>query len=47
VHVHPRDEEQKRKLKALGYRVVEIWPDRPDDGLHDLAQRLDRPELMQ
>ncbi|MBK9138901.1 MAG: DEAD/DEAH box helicase [Verrucomicrobia bacterium] len=46
-HVQHRDEDQKRRLKALGYRVVEIWPDHLDDGLRDLAQRLDRPELTQ
>jgi hypothetical protein len=45
-HVHHRDEDQKRRLKGLGYRVVEIWPDHVDDGLRDLAQRLDRPDLM-
>ncbi|MCX7824272.1 MAG: DEAD/DEAH box helicase [Verrucomicrobiae bacterium] len=44
-HLQHRDEDQKRRLKALGYRVVEIWPDHLDDGLRDLAQRLDRPDL--
>ncbi len=46
-HVHHRDEDQKRRLKALGYRIVEIWPERLDEGLRDLPQRLDRPDLMQ
>ena len=44
-NVHHRDEEQKRHLKAPGSRVVQICPDHPDDGLRDLTQRLDRPDL--
>jgi hypothetical protein len=36
------DDEQKHRLPH-----VEIWPDRLDDGLRDLAQRLDRPDLIQ
>jgi superfamily II DNA/RNA helicase len=46
AHVQHRDEDQKRRLKALGYRVVEICPDHLEDGLRDLAHRLDRPDLI-
>jgi hypothetical protein len=41
-----RDEDQERQLKRRGYRIVKIWPDRMEEGLKDLAQRLGRPELM-
>ena len=46
AHVAARDAEQKRKLKVLSYRVVEIWPERLAEGLRDLAERLGRPDLM-
>src|SRR5262249_33108266 len=45
-HVQARDAEQRRKLKALGYRIVEIWSDSPEGGLNELAQRLDRVDLV-
>jgi hypothetical protein len=32
---------------AQGLELVEIWPDHLDDGLRDLARRLDRPDLTQ
>lgn len=45
-HVERRDAEQGRRLRALGYRVVTIWPERHEEGLRDLAKRLDRPDLL-
>ena len=45
-HVAKRDAAQKKTLKGLGYRVVEIWPEKQDEGLKDLAQKLERPDLM-
>jgi len=39
-HIRARDEDKRRQLKALGYRIVEIWPERMDDGLNGLAQKL-------
>jgi len=45
-HVQARDAEQKPKLKALGYRIVEIWSDSAGEGLNELAQRLDRVDLV-
>jgi len=45
-HIQARDAEQKPKLKALGYRVVEIWSHRCEEGLNELAQRLDRVDLV-
>jgi very-short-patch-repair endonuclease len=45
-HVQARDAEQKRKLKALGYRIVEIWSDNPEEGMAALAQWLGRMDLV-
>ncbi len=45
-HVRQRDAAQEQRLRALGYRVVTIWPERLEEGLRDLAERLRRPELM-
>ncbi len=37
--------ELEQRLNALGYRVVQIWPERMAEGLRDLALRLDRADL--
>lgn len=44
-HVQKRDDQQEKRLKAAGYRVVEIWPETLAKGLRDLARKLDRPDL--
>jgi hypothetical protein len=36
-HVQARDGAQKPKLKALGYRIIEIWSHRSEEGLNELA----------
>jgi hypothetical protein len=45
-HMHQRDAEQERRLRALGYRLATIWPERLAEGLRDLAERLGRPDLV-
>lgn len=45
-HVSKKDATQAKRLKALGYRVVEIWPEKLAAGLRDLAKRLGRPDLV-
>ncbi len=45
-HVQRRDDELERRLRALGYRVVILWPERIEQGLRDLAERLDRSDLL-
>ncbi len=45
-HVASRDAELEKRLKAIGYRVVQIWPERMGEGLRDLALRLKRPDLV-
>lgn len=44
-HIKKKDAQQARRMKALGYRVVDIWPEKLAAGLRDLARRLDRPDL--
>jgi len=45
-HVQRRDAEKERQLRALGYRVVSIWPERMEEGLRELAERFQRPDLL-
>ncbi len=45
-HVQRRDADQETRLRAAGFRVVTIWPERLEEGLRDLAARLHRPELV-
>ncbi|GIW72681.1 MAG: hypothetical protein KatS3mg102_2223 [Planctomycetota bacterium] len=45
-HVRRRDAELERRLRSLGYRVVTVWPERLEEGLGELAERLQRPELL-
>jgi SOS-response transcriptional repressor LexA len=40
-----RDDRRRRELKGLGYRLVEIWWDRVDEGLRDLAVTLGLGDL--
>jgi SOS-response transcriptional repressor LexA len=44
--VQQRDEKLRRQLRALGYRLVEIWPERIDDGVAELAGRLGRNDIL-
>ena len=44
-HGKKKDKIQANRLKGLGYRVVDIWPERLAAGLRDLARKLDRPDL--
>ncbi|HWO71020.1 MAG TPA: DEAD/DEAH box helicase [Actinomycetota bacterium] len=44
-YVVQRDERLRRELKGLGYRLVEIWAERVDEGLRALALALDLPEV--
>jgi hypothetical protein len=45
-HVAKHDEETERRVKALGYRIVTIWPERLEEGMRDLALRLGREDLV-
>jgi len=44
-HVALADRDKGKQLKSMGYRVVTIWTDSREEGLHDLAVRLGRPDL--
>ncbi len=44
-HVRQRDAALRRRLQALGYRVVTIWPERLGEGLRELAEKLGRLDL--
>jgi hypothetical protein len=45
-HGKKKDMLQANRLKGLGYRVVDIWPEKLAAGLRDLARKLDRPDLI-
>ncbi len=45
-HEQTRDEAKKTRLKSLGYRPVEIWPERMDEGLRELASKLGIQDLV-
>lgn len=44
-HGKKKDALQAKRLKALGYRVVDIWPEKLAPGLRELARKLNRPDL--
>jgi superfamily II DNA or RNA helicase len=39
-YVQAADEQKRRRLRALGYRIVVARGEEPETGLHDLAERL-------
>jgi very-short-patch-repair endonuclease len=39
-YVRAADERKRRRLKALGYRIVVVRADDPEAGLDDLAGRI-------
>lgn len=47
AYVAQRDERLRRELKGLGYRLVEVWGDRINEGLRELALALELPEIAQ
>src|SRR5829696_1197841 len=44
-YVRERDERLRRELKGLGYRPIEVWWNRVDEGLRQLALALGLNEL--
>jgi deoxyribodipyrimidine photolyase len=36
----------RQRLQSRGYRLVEVWPERMDEGLRDLAIRIGRDDLL-
>ena len=39
-YIQAADERKRRRLKALGYRIVVVKAEDPEEGLSDLAARV-------